>query len=403
LKILYLTPHVPNVTKARSYYHILGLLNAGHQITVATLTRSAADASHINSLRQKGINVIAEPLSKGQMAINAASILLSKKPLQSAIMVSKPLQKRIDQHLRTDAPDIIHVEHLRMAYYGLLLRANWPVVWDAVDHLTTLFQQTATWSTSPLWRLIARIEMPRLKSYEQWLTTQFSRTLVITRRDQQRFQQDNNPAASRVLIATAGLVPPSLSNMSRAQNTLAITGTLNYHPNVASVLYFVEKILPLIREKFPDVALRLVGAHPVPQIQALASAQITITGFVPSIHDELQQATIAITPVLYGTGLQYKVLEAFFAQTPVVATAVALQGYEVHDNEQVLSADQPAVFAAAVIRLLSDADLRTKIGTAGRHYAEQYHDLAVTTAHLVEIYQSVIDDHLRDKAINTRG
>ncbi|MHB8628327.1 MAG: glycosyltransferase family 4 protein [Aggregatilineales bacterium] len=389
MKILYLVPHVPSLTKVRSYNHILGLANAGHKLTIATLSRSTADLSNVEKLRQAGFSVIVEPVGRTQIGLNAVSVLPSTRPLQSAVMWSPTLMRRIEQQLHADPPDVIHVEHLRMARYGLRLRSKAPTVWDAVDQLTGLFQQTATQSASLVWRLLARIEASRLSAYEHWLTSQFPKTLVITKRDQQLFQHDN-PYADRVLVAPAGLVPPSLSMEPRASDTLVITGTLNYQPNIASILYFVEQIFPLIQERQPGVRLRLVGANPVPKIQALANSQIEITGFVPSIHEALQQATIALAPILYGAGLQYKVLEAFFAQTPVVATSTAAQGYEIRNNEQLLIADQPLAFAEAVIRLLNDADLRQQVGAAGRRYAEQNHDISVTTAHLIEIYQDVI-------------
>jgi len=381
MKILYLVPHVPGATKVRSYNHILGLANAGHQVTIATLSRSAADFSNVEKLRQTGLHVIVESLRRPQIALNAASVLPSTRPLQSAVMWSPVLMRRIEQHLQADPPDVIHVEHLRMARYGLRLRSKAPTVWDAVDQLTGLFKQTVMKSASLIWRLVARVEASRLSAYERWLTSQFPRTLVITKRDQQLFQHDNR-YADRVLVAPAGLVPPPLSAKLGTPDTLVITGTLNYHPNIASVLYFVEQIFPLIQERFPGIKLRLVGANPVPQIQALASSRIEITGFVPSIHEAIQQATIALVPVLYGAGLQYKVLEAFFAQTSVVATSTAAQGYEVRNNEQLLIADQPTAFADAVIRLLNDADLRQRIGAAGRRYADQ-HSARLRLAHAV--------------------
>src|SRR5262249_47187691 len=149
-------------------------------------------------------------------------------------------------------PDIIHVEHLRMARYGLRLRSNGIVVWDAVDQLTGLFRQTATRSSSLAWRLVGRIEASRLGAYEHLLTSQFPRTLVITKRDQQLFQE-TNPYAGRVVVARAGLLPPSVSAKLRSPDTLVITGTLDYQPNVASVLYFTEQVFPLIRRRCPEL------------------------------------------------------------------------------------------------------------------------------------------------------
>src|SRR5262249_46027137 len=103
-----------------------------------------------------------------------------------------------------------------------------------------------------------------------------------------------------------------------------------------------------------------------------------------------EKATVALAPIVYGSGMQIKVLEAFLTATPLVATTVALRGLDVKHEEEVLIADTPEDFAGCVIRLLDDADLRARIGQAGRRYIEQNHDLVKTTARLVSIYEEVI-------------
>jgi polysaccharide biosynthesis protein PslH len=392
MKVLYLVPHVPNPTKIRAHFHVRGLREAGHEVTIATLERSADDARHIARLREQGIPVISAKLTKPQLALKAASTLLTVLPLQSKLLWSDSLMSAIHVHLKLDPPDIIHVEHLRMAQYGLRLAPDWPVLWDAVDYLSVLYEQAMRSSSSFPLRLISRLEAPRLAIYERWLTGQFPTSIVISSNDLTLFQQ-NNPFADHVHLVLTGvpITPlPESQSQTRAPNVLIITGTLNYHPNVASVLYFVKEIDPLIRQQQPNVHLQLVGANPVPAIKALADDHIEITGFVPSITDYLERATIALAPVVYGSGMQIKVLEAFLTATPLVATSMALRGLDVQHEEHVLIADTLADFAAAVLRLLNDPALRARIGSAGRQYVEQYHDLSVTTARLVEIYQRVI-------------
>jgi polysaccharide biosynthesis protein PslH len=389
MKVLYLVPHVPNPTKIRAHFHVRGLREAGHEVTIATLERSADDARHIERLREQGIAVIAAKLTKPQLALKAASTLLTPLPLQSKLLWSDALMNAIKAHLKLDPPDIIHVEHLRMAQYGLRLASDWPVLWDAVDYLSVLYEQAARSSSSFPLRLISRLEAPRLAAYERWLTGQFPTSIVISSNDLTLFQQ-NNPFADRVHLALTGVpITPLPEAQTRVPNVLIITGTLNYHPNVASVLYFAKEIDPLIRQQQPDVHLQLVGANPVPAIRTLQDDHIEITGFVPSITDYLERATIALAPVVYGSGMQIKVLEAFLTGTPLVATSMALRGLNVQHEEQVLIADTPADFAAAVLRLLHDPELRIRIGAAGRQYVEQNHDLRVTTTRLVEIYQQV--------------
>jgi polysaccharide biosynthesis protein PslH len=390
MNILYLVPQIPNVTKIRSHFQVRGLTEAGHQVTVATLLRGEDDGKHVRRLQEAGVAVISAPLTRLKAGLNSLSVLPTRLPLQSAYAWSGQLMQAIEAHCAQHPPDIVHVEHLRMARYGLRMARRLPTVWDAVDYLTPLYEQASITSASPLWRIIARLEAARLRHYERWLTGQFPVTLVISRRDLAFFQTDN-PHASHVKVAPLGLPIHAIDHSPiRSPNTIVMTGTFNYHPNVASALHFVNEIYPLIRQQRPDVRLQLVGANPTPAIRALHSETIEVTGFVPSIVDYLQQATIALAPVLYGSGMNIKVLEAFLNATPLVATSAAVAGLDVSDGDQLLTADEPAAFAGAVLRLLDDAPLRAKIGQAGRRYIEAHHDIVKTTGHLVEMYREVI-------------
>jgi polysaccharide biosynthesis protein PslH len=390
MNILYLVPHVPNPTKARSYFQIRGLLEAGHQIAVATLERSPKDAKHLADLKRIGCSVISSRLIKQQVLLNILWAIVHRLPLQARFMWSPALVTRLEQQLQSSPPDIIHVEHLRMAQYGLRWRREWPVVWDAVDHLSSLYEQAEKASASRFWRLIAKYEAPRLWSYESWLIGQFPVTLVISREDQRLFQLMNPVYADRVQVTHPGLpLTPIEGPTPRATNTLVITGALNYHPNVASIHYFVKQVFPLVLLQRPDVRLQLVGANPDASIRALRSSQIEVTGFVPSLFEYLRSATVALAPIQYGSGIQNKVLEAFLTETPLVCSSVALRGLDVKPGEHVLVADTAVDFANAVVQLLSDPDLRERIGRAGRHYVEQHHDLKITTQNLVDIYEQV--------------
>jgi glycosyltransferase involved in cell wall biosynthesis len=58
---------------------------------------------------------------------------------------------------------------------------------------------------------------------------------------------------------------------------------------------------------------------------------------------------------------------------PVVATGAAARGLEARPDEHMLVEDDPARFAAAVVRLLSDADARGRLAARARSFVERQH------------------------------
>ncbi|MCA0456550.1 MAG: glycosyltransferase family 4 protein [Chloroflexi bacterium] len=392
MHILYLVPHVPNPTKIRSHYQILGLIEAGHRVTIATLNRSLTDEKSIAKLHERGLQVIEVKLPKHTSLWNAFTALLQGLPLQAKFMWSSQLMDEILASIKNDPPDMIHVEHLRMAFYGIRLLNRRAVLWDAVDYLSSLYGEASHHSHNIFTRIIYGLEAKLLKPYEKYLSAKFPLTLVISQKDQFLFQENSNTPHKIIYQPQGFPLSKNVGDLIRRADTLVITGTLNYHPNIAAVKYFVQSVFPLVQDAVPNIRLQLVGANPDKSILALQleDTSVEITGFVDSIAAYLQKATVALAPVLYGSGIQIKVLEAFMTGTPLVATSVALRGLDVQHEREVLIADTPDAFANAVIRLLTDTELRERLGAAGRKYVEENHNLYDTTQKLVEHYQHII-------------
>jgi glycosyltransferase involved in cell wall biosynthesis len=166
-------------------------------------------------------------------------------------------------------------------------------------------------------------------------------------------------------------VPPS-------QNTdasLLFAGTLSYPPNAEAVRWFVDEILPRVRERRSDVTLTVVGRDPPPRVARLAAdPAVRVVGWIDDIATAYEHASVVIAPLRTGSGTKLKVLEALAAARPLVATSVATEGIEIEDGEHVLVADDAAGFADAVVLLLADAALRRRIGEAGRQRVTTRYD-----------------------------
>jgi polysaccharide biosynthesis protein PslH len=157
------------------------------------------------------------------------------------------------------------------------------------------------------------------------------------------------------------------------------------------VQYLVREIMPLVWVRRPDVQLTIAGADPTREILALEQQPaVTVTGRVEDIRPYLRRATAAVVPLLYGTGIQNKVLEAMACATPVIATPQALTSLAVRPGQEVLVGQEPAAFAEAVLALLADREQQRRIGWAGRQFVEANHDWAAVAAKLEGIYDGVI-------------
>lgn len=401
MNILYIVPYVPSLVRVRPYHLILGLTERGHDVTVQTLWANDSERAELRHLRTKGCTVDAKPISRLRPFWNVVKALPTAEPLQAAYSWQPALASNMHHITQStnghDPFDVIHVEHLRGARYGLDLMArpkfSIPIVWDSVDCISQLFRQASSNGAKKLSRMVTRFERPRTERYEAWLLDKFDRVVVTSPYDAAALQQ-LNPSARKVEVVPNG-VDHSYFNANetttRNPSAIVMTGKMSYHANVSMTMHFVREILPKIWAERPDAQLWIVGKKPPREIRRLGErSRIFVTGEVPDIRPYLLSASVAVAPAPYSAGVQNKVLEAMASGTPVVASPQAVAALATHHGRDLIVEEDPGGFAKSVVMLLNDPGIRRAIGRAGRQYIEQHHQWGASVGKLEEIYNELI-------------
>ena len=395
MNILFVVPYVPSLVRVRPFHLIKGLAARGHNIRVRTLWNNGTEHKELTELRHSGIEVQGEPLLGLRPFWNALRAVPTAEPLQAAYSWQPALAAEI-QRKATEA-DIVHVEHLRGARYGLALGGagirRVPMVWDSVDCISELFEQASANGASVFSRLITRFELPRTKRYEGQLVDRFDRVIASSEQVAAALRRltDNRPSISVVPngVDLEYFAPDRTG--TRRHFAIVMTGKMSYHANVAMALHFVRDVLPRIWAEQPQVQLWIVGKDPPRSVRALGRhKRIQVTGTVPDIRPYLQSATLAVAPAPYAVGIQNKVLEAMACETPVVASPRAVAGLNARHGRELLVAEHPEEFSAAVLSLLADPGIRRALGRAGRDYVERWHRWSDSVGRLEGIYRELI-------------
>jgi len=130
-------------------------------------------------------------------------------------------------------------------------------------------------------------------------------------------------------------------------------------PNLDGLQWFVREVWGRVRASFPQAQLRVCGS--VCDTASEAAEGVQLLGRVDDLAPEYARATVCIAPLLCGSGLKIKVVEAWGHGRAVVGTPIALQGLAEFEGKCALRAVTPAEFAGAIIHLLQDADRRRKM------------------------------------------
>jgi glycosyltransferase involved in cell wall biosynthesis len=374
-------------------------MKLGVDVTLFTVSTNDRDHADAEALAASLSDVIVHKQPLWRSLLNCLSVLPTKTPLQSVFSWNPRLQSDIAGRHRHEKFDLIHVEHLRGSKYGRLARSMFPdlpIIWDSVDSISHLFEQTYSRSRSLTGKLISALELGRTKRAEGELISVFDHILITSQVDKAALMRlaQSDDVEARVSVLPNGVDLGYFrrnTNQPRDQETIVFSGKMSYHANVSMVDYLVREIMPQVWVKHPTVKVVIVGKDPPRKILKVAeNPLIEITGTVDDIRPYLWRATIAVVPLVYGAGIQNKILEAMATGTPVVTTSAAISSLRATAGEDALVADSAEAFAATVIRLMENPVLRHRVGCAGLEYVNRYHDWKKMTAELVGIYEQAI-------------
>lgn len=391
MKILFVAPYIPSLIRVRPYNILRALVERGHEVTLVALQPPGDEGESLPILREYCQAVYIVPHSKTQTLINGITALPTHFPVQAAYSRSPEFARIVRGLLSDEQFDVAHIEHLRGAVLADSL-GNLPVVFDSVDSISLLFEKVLKDAPSLKSRLIAVLDLQRTRQFEGALTRRFPQVTVTSEADKQALIQwgcDN----TRITVIPNGVDQDYFKpqSLERDPMRLIFTGKMSYHANIAAVEDLVQKVMPLVWTEQPDTHLQIVGKEPTATIQAFATIpNVTITGYVPDIRPYLAQATVAISTVRYGVGIQNKVLEAMAMGTPVVCSPQACSALKVRPGQDILVGDTPDAIAQHILDLLAKPEKRKALGLAGQHYVETHHTWSRAAAILEELYDASI-------------
>jgi glycosyltransferase involved in cell wall biosynthesis len=173
-------------------------------------------------------------------------------------------------------------------------------------------------------------------------------------------------------------------------DTLIYSGSLTYHANFDAVEFFLCGVFPLIQAQRPNVKLFVTGKLDGVSIDSLPhDSGVTFTGYLDDVRPLVANSWISIVPLRVGGGTRLKILESLALGTPVVSTSKGAEGLDLASGRDILIADKPTDFAAAVLRLLQDASLRGALGKNGRLAVTRKYDWGTIGGQFCDLIENV--------------
>lgn len=308
----------------------------------------------------------------------------------------------LHRQIYTREIDVVQIEYTAMAQYAGEYRNLASILFEHDVYFQSI-RRGLPFLHNTVSRLSAGFEYLRALRYELKTLPRMDRIQVCSR--------DNGEYLESFLPALKGRIDDGLragidtssyvfQPEGREPETMLFLGSFRHVPNQEALQWFVRSVLPRVREKRPQARLIVIGSDPPPP-HALpdTGGAVDLVGFVEDVREPLARYAVFVCPILSGSGVRVKLLEAFAAGIPVVSTRLGAEGLARADGEICALADDPGEFAGKIVELLADSKKAQALAVRARDHVVSNRDMRAMTHRLVESYNAAVAakrGHLRD-------
>lgn len=403
-RVLFLSqclPYPPHSGVANRTFNILKQLHVAYDVDLVAFYRASHQADRVardaarDALRCVTASV-AEPTpipserSRLRAGLDHLRSLLTGRAYTYYQYHSGEFAARLRDVLRARKPDLVHLDSLDFHRWLPALPAV-PITCTHHDIESELLRQRGRSLNRTVLRHYVLLQAARIERLERELCGRLALNVVMSEVDALRLRA-LAPGARTVVVPNG-----TDTDYFRPNGTASVSGRVAFvgptysHPNRDAVEFLLRQVWPTVRAADQTATLHLIGRN-APRDQARYDAEpgVTALGYLPDIRHAIATARCCVVPIRIGGGTRLKILDAWAMGKAVVSTPIGCEGLHAVDGKNILIRDTPEGIAEAVLQLLRDAGLRTRLEQEGRRTAAEYYSWASVGERIRRAYQGLL-------------
>ena len=372
-----------------------GLLRAGCEVRVLTVETDKHPA-HVEQLPddyRRMTRYEAVYIDLTVKAVPAAVAMLCGESYHVKRYINRQFAERLTAILKEEEFDVVHVESIFLTPYVPIIRkySKAKVILRAhnVEHL--IWKRVAQSTRQSLKRWYLNHLSLTLRAYELEHLQDYDGVVCITQGDADYFKQ--NGCRRPMTVIPFGIEVTETADTPERQepHSLYHLGAMDWMPNQESITWLLDDVWPVVHREVPQAHLYLAGRKMPEALMQRQIDGVSIVGEVPDAQQFIADKQINVVPLLSGSGIRVKIIEAMAAGKAVVTTTVGARGIDYTDGENLLIANTPTEFAQQIKRLVDDTGYCRHVGQAAARLVREHYDVARLTERLIQFYNERID------------
>lgn len=370
MRIVFVTSRFPYPVekgdKLRAF-HQIRVLSQRHEIHLVAISHVDVPEHLLEAMRPYCASIRVFRVSRWLLPLQLLMGWVEGLPVQVSYFLDRTIKRSVQYHIIHLEPDHIVCQLIRAAPYVQALPL--PKTLDYMDVFSEGMRQLA--AKYKAFGFVFKWEASRLAAFERTIYKDFDQHVIISAQDRDRLKLASH---DRIQVIPNG-VDDSFDPAYRAHtpsHDLVFVGNMGYGPNIAATRYLADQLLPEMKRRGYSLSLLLAGARPGRYVRQLSGREgITVRGWVDDIRDAYADGCIFVAPMFTGLGLQNKILEAMAMGLPCITTPMVNNAIGASEGEEILVSDHVEGLADHLEALLTDADLLSRIASAGRTFVQR--------------------------------
>lgn len=414
-KILFVMPRLPfPATSGRktSLYHYCRILSEelGYRLIVAAFLEKGDDPQLKPGFIDR-LEVLPKPSATTKIKnIFVDSILLKKKPMQVSLYWNPSAKMMIDEIVKEEQPDIIIGDMVRSTEYikdysiyriadlddRISLRYQRQLDYDIsginpygafLNTVPKIIQKIMLWK--PLKVYVVKNEIILLRKYELEIAGQCDRTVLVAQQEADALNQELGENKAYAIPIGVDVDYFSYRKNNFEEEYIGFLGAMRVAHNENAVRHFILDILPDIVKERPRAKFLVIGGGASDDLKKFESQHVHFTGRVEDVRDYLEKCKVFVCPMTFGSGIKTKNLEAMAIGLPIVTTSIGAENIDAENEKEWIVEDNPREFSRAVIKLLTDENLQSKMGEDASKFINANYTWNVTKKKFEELLQTM--------------
>ncbi len=330
-------------------YLAQGLHKLGHEITLLAMntTKHPVAVQKVRHHLAHYKTVHYTKLDNEIKPLHAFLNLFSSDSYNISRFENEAFRQKLIGILERQKFDVVQLESLYLAPYIGIIRAysDAQIVLRAHNVEHEIWERMSVNEPVALRRWYFDYSARKLKKYEIEQLSLIDQLLPMSPVDEQKFRQMGYRGDSLAVPIGLDINEFAFEEVpAEIPASVSFIGSLDWMPNIEALNWFLDAVWPHLSVIFPGLKLHVAGRNCPEWLRQLQQPNVIIEGEVDDSREFLRRHPLTVVPLLSGSGMRAKILEAMALGRVVLTTTLGLEGINARDKQEVLIADTAEAF-----------------------------------------------------------